>query len=721
MSSEQVAVEPLSFPSADEELLFSFLNQDYIAEPHSSPSYSSASYEPDGPPSPTMLFDTLTTCSSPPHISSPPATTWSTESGTDSDGDNGKTGKGSLSPFLMSDQLHDVPISAEDLQALIGLDGTIPVGANTGSAVVTGVETAKAVGQGTPSIAAPSRPAETLDVSAVLNSQTAELCQQLLTEPNRRKPGRKKKTELPDIINLPPGTEFHVPIKKEEDDSSTPTATPVTLNFIPQPSFQFLVPKQEDLPTISPATATPIATPLPTFIQIPAIPTLVPTTAPPTPPASLTSPPQSQDPAALAAAKRHERMIKNREAADQSRKRKREHLQLLETHAQQLIKENELLKRKVLELEQRNAMLMGENERLRKGGVAMDGGFRLPMDAVGVPPASMVGVGGGAKRKATDTLLEQPHNKKAAVGAVFMVFLFSFAMLFFPGANRPHLGGHIAGKAFSPYNLDHAVAARRYIEASPYYQSSTLGSSSPSSSELVPFSLPSQTVDSTYLNLPLDGNFTELLDVLAGDEGLSRRGRAQIAQLRAIFKQQEEQKGRGGAAGQGQAGGKRLSRRVGGVAGRTIGKGDVIRTGDMIQNQNEPIHLGPLDWYTPSTTPIPSVAMSDLLRLMPYGYPFSISAQQSSASGPQCRRICTDASGRLIDEAMSGEYPRLSLLASLPGGPSGDMGWEGAGGLGVGGDGTEGREGLVGGFLQLDLEVIDAKLVKWNGTGKGRE
>ena len=228
-------------------------------------------------------------------------------------------------------------------------------------------------------------------------------------------------------------------------------------------------------------------------------------------------------------------MIKNREAADQSRKRKREHLQLLETHAASLIKENDLLKKKVVELEERNKALVGENERLRRvygGGHATDG-FRVHVDggaAAGVPIAMATGM----KRKSTDTLMEPPNKK--AVGAVFMVFLLSFAMLFFPGNTVPHLGNHIAGKAFSAYNLDDAVAARRYIEAHPYHSLSSVRPS-PSDTSLIPFSLPSASVDSTYLNLPLDnGNFTELLDVLSRDEGLSRRGRAQVARLKEMFR-----------------------------------------------------------------------------------------------------------------------------------------------------------------------------------------
>ena len=210
----EVEANSAAFPSADEELLFSFLNQEYISEPHSSPSFSHASYDPEGPPSPTMLFDTMTTCSSPPHVESPPATLWSTESGTDSDGDNGNNvGKGmggspfledrvrgmDVSPFLDEDQLQDAPISAEDLQALIGMPSSEVGGLAEAPGTLSKQLGPGGIGlAGTPS----SQQVETVDVTAVLQSTTAEECQQLLTEPNRRKPGRKKKGES-DPVTLP--------------------------------------------------------------------------------------------------------------------------------------------------------------------------------------------------------------------------------------------------------------------------------------------------------------------------------------------------------------------------------------------------------------------------------------------------------------------------------------------------------------------------------------
>jgi len=58
--------------------------------------------------------------------------------------------------------------------------------------------------------------------------------------------------------------------------------------------------------------------------------------------------------------KRQDRLLKNREAAHLSRKRKREQLHKLEAHAQELISENQQLKEKVIELEKSNISYQDE-------------------------------------------------------------------------------------------------------------------------------------------------------------------------------------------------------------------------------------------------------------------------------------------------------------------------------------------------------------------------
>ncbi|KAG0269494.1 hypothetical protein DFQ27_003181, partial [Actinomortierella ambigua] len=75
--------------------------------------------------------------------------------------------------------------------------------------------------------------------------------------------------------------------------------------------------------------------------------------------------PQSE--AALTAqAKRQERLIKNRAAALLSRKRKREHISLLESHTDQLKTENQELKEKVSELEDNVKTLTSERDAARR-------------------------------------------------------------------------------------------------------------------------------------------------------------------------------------------------------------------------------------------------------------------------------------------------------------------------------------------------------------------
>jgi len=64
--------------------------------------------------------------------------------------------------------------------------------------------------------------------------------------------------------------------------------------------------------------------------------------------------------------KRQDRLLKNREAAHLSRKRKREQLHQLEVHAQELISENQQLKEKVIELEKSNISYQDELKDLKE-------------------------------------------------------------------------------------------------------------------------------------------------------------------------------------------------------------------------------------------------------------------------------------------------------------------------------------------------------------------
>ncbi|KAI9340684.1 hypothetical protein DFJ73DRAFT_554206 [Zopfochytrium polystomum] len=270
----------------------------------------------------------------------------------------------------------------------------------------------------------------------ILHSETALSCQQLLVEPVRRKPGRKKK-----------GTQ---PLSSDEsapycqDDGPTPStpgarvklecggdtlngsktvcstkSTPFTPGGMETPTSNYAQPVLRQLERNE-----PVAAPTPVFT----------------------------DPAE---AKRHERMVKNREAADQSRKRRKEHLSSLETHAQSLIRENEALKERLLELEKWGNQIREQNVYLRRtlsqwnqrappGRLpdSAEDGKMLSLDdllfdlgdfetgrAIPAPADSRL-LGKRGYSEAFEGPSTMAANKK--IGAIFAAFFFSFAMFLFP-------------------------------------------------------------------------------------------------------------------------------------------------------------------------------------------------------------------------------------------------------------------------------------------------
>ncbi|KAJ3285078.1 hypothetical protein HK104_009655 [Borealophlyctis nickersoniae] len=606
----------LSFTTADDELLRSFINEDCLSEGSADPAGSKL---PLAPSSPSLLFDSLASCSSPSQTASPPTTTWRMDPGSESDPDS---------------LLHSFP-------AFLGQNVDLGIVKSPSSPL------SDALFASPPPAPLVDTRAQVLDVSAVLESGTADACRALLSEPSKRRTGKRKKAEAPGK----PSNAGLVSVKKEDDESpnaAVSTVPTVKINFA---AFPTLVPKKEESKSDAANTVNPVSI------------STQPGNASPSSTSSTTKEP-ALTPEQIAANKRHERMIKNREAADQSRRRKREHLQNLENLAQQLVAENDLLRHKVLELEQTNRVLMDENERLRgRGG----DGFRVAID---YDPTMRLAVP-SKRRPSMDAFLEPP--KKKTVGAVFMVFLFSFAMLFFPGSIRPHAGGHghIAGKAFS--SISSEAAAGRYLDGSPRPLALPPSSSYPEERSLVPFSLPSTVVDTSSLPLPLDGNFTELLDVLSAESGLSKESRAQIAKLHALFKNTE--------------GRPRHQKWRGRVAKRLLDGGHEPHR----ESDSPPYIYLPASDSNPSQT-APYVTVTDLIRLVPYQ---SQPSPMVSPSPRRCNRVCVNANG-LVEDAST--FPRLSLVAALPGGE------------------THGHEDAVGGggLLRLDLEVIDARLIKWN-------
>jgi len=154
------------------------------------------------------------------------------------------------------------------------------------------------------------------------------------------------------------------------------------------------------------------------------------------------------NPVKTAYQKRQERLLKNREAAHLSRKRKREQLHMLETHAQELIAENQTLKLKVIELEQLNEKLVKENK-LLKMNMGLSGVqikkepeesvitdipaintsempndiYNLYIKSEALTPTS---------NAANTTTQNKTSTKSKEIGIVFMVLIFSFSLFTFP-------------------------------------------------------------------------------------------------------------------------------------------------------------------------------------------------------------------------------------------------------------------------------------------------
>ncbi|KAJ3275262.1 hypothetical protein HDV01_000989 [Terramyces sp. JEL0728] len=81
---------------------------------------------------------------------------------------------------------------------------------------------------------------------------------------------------------------------------------------------------------------------------------------------ALAKKPSAAQPVLSAADKRQQRLIKNRQAADASRKRKREHVEALETRNKKLEEENFQLLELVSKLQEANSKLLKENEELKQ-------------------------------------------------------------------------------------------------------------------------------------------------------------------------------------------------------------------------------------------------------------------------------------------------------------------------------------------------------------------
>ncbi|KAG0282929.1 hypothetical protein BGZ96_012682 [Linnemannia gamsii] len=166
-----------------------------------------------------------------------------------------------------------------------------------------------------------------------------------------------------------------------------------------------------------------------------------------------------------AQAKRQERLIKNRAAALLSRKRKREHISLLESHTDLLKVDNQDLKERVIELEENVKVLTEERDSARQECERL---HRQITVLTHRPHETRMDVDLERNLRTTDG--ERGLNSKAT-GVVFMIILFSFALFNLPSGkletlmvggslDRPRLGSNIVGRALDSYAKNPTISGQ---------------------------------------------------------------------------------------------------------------------------------------------------------------------------------------------------------------------------------------------------------------------
>ncbi|KAI8826688.1 uncharacterized protein EV422DRAFT_511083 [Fimicolochytrium jonesii] len=382
-------------------------------------------------------------------------------------------------------------------------------------------------------------------------------------------------------------------------------------------------------------------------------------------------------PAALTAAERRaERLIKNRAAALESRKRKREQQQKLEKASEQLYEDNENLRARVADLEEKNRQLTEENGRLRHRLYNLD---KRAADVSGIDPMNSFAD--------LSTVLFEAPNKKA-VGTALMAFFFSFALIFLPGfmSSSPHIGGHLAGRAYSDESS--AYSGLKLLDPPPKILYLPASSPLPTESGLVPLSMtPASMQIRSSMGIPLHrAVFNDVLEKLVEScpkSEATREHRAHLATLSSLFHDQTQRDNVLVPAG---------ARRK--VSIDRSGKSFEQAASKYIKSDDSSkagfVHIPPdcgVQYEADGTgaKAIPHLTLSDSIHLLPY--------RSLSDSGSRSAR--SDKDGWPADTL---DAPRFSLVAKLPSSE-------------VEGDSSRSN---AGGFLHLDLEVIDARLVKWN-------
>ncbi|KAF9965478.1 hypothetical protein BGZ70_004785 [Mortierella alpina] len=169
-----------------------------------------------------------------------------------------------------------------------------------------------------------------------------------------------------------------------------------------------------------------------------------------------------------AQAKRQERLIKNRAAALLSRKRKREHINLLESHTDMLKNDNQELRERVSELEENVKVLTLERDSARKECERL-----RQINGLTARPnlhSDTILMDMDLERNIRSVDAERGLNSKAT-GVVFMIILFSFALFNLPSGKletlmvggslgRPRIGAGIVGRALDSYTKNPTISGQ---------------------------------------------------------------------------------------------------------------------------------------------------------------------------------------------------------------------------------------------------------------------
>ncbi|KAJ3231119.1 hypothetical protein HDU81_003982 [Chytriomyces hyalinus] len=337
-------------------------------------------------------------------------------------------------------------------------------------------------------------PPQSDTVRAALSSDNASECLALLAGPVKKKPGRKK--NQPDV-KLEPTQPIQSSTQRKKAKPSPPTDIPKSLAASNHDQSVNLLAAKPPVPIMPSASTSSV----PSFISpTPAIESkrklsfspadyLTPTNtafspnntsySPPQMPLSATSPTSAHSsppptialnpvvtvtvPAAPAVAsvpaltKHQERMMKNRASADESRKKHKEHVEKLENMCRELLKENSVLRTRVLEVEAWAERVGAAANASAAASAAATANFDSLFKA-----DPLLGSGnlcsGNLKRTASDafmgvdmgtdvlqsTAVEAMDNaffdfffgsanaSSAGTGTVMMAFLFSFSLFMFP-------------------------------------------------------------------------------------------------------------------------------------------------------------------------------------------------------------------------------------------------------------------------------------------------